>query len=613
MTDHADSRQIASLRRRLQDLAQLLDDAEATHRAAIDRVLPKHRRSALNLAHYLALRQQDIRSLQLELADVGLSSLGRSEGHVLDTIDRLCGWLGHMTPPHRSAESIDSRVAERLLHANTRALFGPRPADRHVYIMVTAPDPVEATDAWADGLLAAGADLLRINGAHGTPADWEDVALRFRGRAAIAGRGIRIIVDLPGPKLRTEIHAVDEGVIHVPRRKDRFGRSLQPSRVLLAATATPMASGDPEPLPTVPIPATWVAHLKVDDELQLTDPSGRVQDLRVVEVSPHPVAECRHSLYVATGLALAWRRHGKLHAEGVVGQVPDEPCRVALAPGDRFVLGDDDAATAGELPALVFPEPQLLAQVREGERVVLDDGKVLAMAEEVRPGALVCRVVRTLKATTRLRSGKGVAFPDSDLALGTLGEGDEQALAFALGHADAVGVSFVNGPADVALIGDRIAASGKAGFGMLLKLETRAAMTNLPAILFEALRYDPVGLMIARGDLAIDVGFERLAEMQEELLWFGEACHLPVVWATQVLDSVAHSGLPTRAEVTDAAMSMRAECVMLNKGPHIDVATRVLADIIRKMEKHQYKKRSLLRPLSIARRAEAANEEEPRA
>jgi pyruvate kinase len=126
-------------------------------------------------------------------------------------------------------------------------------------------------------------------------------------------------------------------------------------------------------------------------------------------------------------------------------------------------------------------------------------------------------------------------------------------------------------------------------------------MRNLAGILFEALKHAPVGLMIARGDLAVELSFERLAEMQEELLWFGEACHLPVIWATQVLDSVAHSGLPTRAEVTDAAMSMRAECVMLNKGPYVAEATRMLADIIRKMEAHQYKKRSLYRQLSVAR------------
>jgi pyruvate kinase len=100
---------------------------------------------------------------------------------------------------------------------------------------------------------------------------------------------------------------------------------------------------------------------------------------------------------------------------------------------------------------------------------------------------------------------------------------------------------------------------------VILKLETREALRNLPDILLEALRHDPVGLMIARGDLAVELSFERLAEMQEELLWFGEACHLPVVWATQVLDTLAHTGIPTRAEVTDAAMAMRAECVMLER------------------------------------------------
>jgi pyruvate kinase len=242
----------------------------------------------------------------------------------------------------------------------------------------------------------------------------------------------------------------------------------------------------------------------------------------------------------------------------------------------------------------------LLDQVRVGERVILDDGKLVAVVEAVRSDGLLCRVQRTLQSPTRLRSGKGIAFPDSRLSLGRFGPTDEVALEFALRSADGVGVSFVNSPQDVALVGEHLRKAGRPGFGMILKLETRGALRNLPDILFEALKYDPVGLMIARGDLAVELSFERLAEMQEELLWLGEACHLPVIWATEVLDTVAHFGLPTRAEVTDAAMSMRAECVMLNKGPHVSTATRMLADIIRKMEAHQYKKRSLYRPLSVA-------------
>ena len=100
--------------------------------------------------------------------------------------------------------------------------------------------------------------------------------------------------------------------------------------------------------------------------------------------------------------------------------------------------------------------------------------------------------------------------------------------------------------------------------------------------------------MIARGDLAVEVGYERLAELQEEILWLCEAAHLPVIWATQVLEQLSTSGLPSRAEISDAAMSERAECVMLNKGPHIDEAVVVLDHILTRMAEHHYKKTALL-------------------
>ena len=106
--------------------------------------------------------------------------------------------------------------------------------------------------------------------------------------------------------------------------------------------------------------------------------------------------------------------------------------------------------------------------------------------------------------------------------------------------------------------------------------------------------------MIARGDLAVECGCERLAEVQEEILWICEAAHVPVIWATQVLETLAKHGLPSRAEITDAAMGDRAECVMLNKGPHIVEAVRVLDDILSRMEAHQSKKRAMLRSLRLA-------------
>jgi pyruvate kinase len=495
------------------------------------------------------------------------------------------------SPPPR--EHPDAEEAEQLLHANSRALFGPRPLDRHVYIMVTVPDAASATEAWADAVIAAGANLLRINGAHESPTEWTSAIEVFRACAERAKVPARILVDLPGPKLRVDVLQRERGLLHVRRRKDPKGRTLAPTKVRLVAAA--LADGE------LPVPEAWLPRLRRGDVLVVTQPDGRPRRLTVTQVTPGQVdAECGRSLYALAGAALIWRRRTHRIAVGVVGLLPDATRRVMLSEGQRFLVNaSGQSREAGEI-ALALAAPGLLAAVGVGERVIIDDGRIVAVVDAQRPDGILCRVTAVVKPEVRLRSGKGIAFPDSSLTVTALGEEDEVALAFALEQADGVGVSFVNTAADVERVGERIRKAARPGFGMILKLETRAALDNLPAILFTALRYDPVGLMIARGDLAVDVGFERLAEMQEELLWFGEACHLPVVWATQVLETVTHTGLPTRAEVTDAAMSMRAECVMLNKGPYMAVANRLLADIIRRMEGHQFKKRALYRRLSLA-------------
>jgi pyruvate kinase len=594
-----------ALRKSLHALITATEQEEVAQRDRIAAVLPRHRQSAVNLAHYLGLRKRDIHRLQLELAAAGLSSLGRCEGHVRDTLMRLCAWLsGDRASAMAGAaeDRLDQAKAEALLHANTQALFGPRPADRHVYIMVTAPDAAEADAAWADGLLKAGTDLLRINGAHESPPEWTAITACLKARAAALGRPCRVFVDLPGPKLRTEIRQLERGVLHLPRRKDRMGRTLAPTQLQLVAHY--------EAGPQLPVPADWLPQLESGDEIEVTDAGGRDRVLKLHAAGKDKVrAECDRSLYLAAGLPIVWRRGNKKMGQDRIGMLPRRPRELRVAAGDVFVLNDSGLSADPDVRALAFPEPQLLRQVKPGERIILDDGKIVAVAEATGPEGLACRVQHVVKPRARLASGKGIAFPDSTLSLEHLSAQDETALGFALEHADGVGVSYIASAQDVALVGERIRRVGKPGFGMILKLETRGAVANLAAILFEALKYDPVGVMIARGDLAVELSFERLAEMQEELLWFGEACHLPVIWATQVLDSVAHSGLPTRAEVTDAAMSMRAECVMLNKGPYIAAATKMLADIIRKMEAHQYKKRSLYRGLAVAHGARNTGEQ----
>ena len=103
--------------------------------------------------------------------------------------------------------------------------------------------------------------------------------------------------------------------------------------------------------------------------------------------------------------------------------------------------------------------------------------------------------------------------------------------------------------------------------------------------------------MIARGDLAVEIGYERMAEIQEEILWLCEAAHVPVTWATQVLEGLVKRGRPSRAEISDAAMAERAECVMLNKGPYLFEAMSVLDNVVGRMQHHQRKKTAQFRAL----------------
>ena len=140
-----------------------------------------------------------------------------------------------------------------------------------------------------------------------------------------------------------------------------------------------------------------------------------------------------------------------------------------------------------------------------------------------------------------------------------------------------------------------------ASLGIILKIETLESYRNLPNILLKAMENYPIGVMIARGDLAIETGWKNFAVIQEEILRICEAAHLPDIWATQVLENLAKKGIPTRAEITDAAMSQRVESVMLNKGPYIEKAVKMLDKILCKMQSIQKKKMAVLPKLEFSK------------
>ena len=187
------------------------------------------------------------------------------------------------------------------------------------------------------------------------------------------------------------------------------------------------------------------------------------------------------------------------------------------------------------------------------------------------------------------------------LDIDVLGSHSEDALQFAAEGADIVGLSFVGRAREMQRVSEYLDQHARAQVGMILKIETRRAFEHLPGMLLAAFGGQrPAGVMIARCDLAVECGYERLAEVQEKILWLCQAAHLPVIWATQVRDRLAKTGRPSRAEITDAAMGVQAECVMLNKGSRILEAISVLDDIMRRMERHDRKQRRLLPRLHAA-------------
>ena len=281
-----------------------------------------------------------------------------------------------------------------------------------------------------------------------------------------------------------------------------------------------------------------------------------------------------------------------------------------LKQGDLLLLTRDlepgRAATYDSSGQLLTPAhigctlPEIFDDIQAGEAIRFDDGKIGGVIEKVEPAQIHVRITLVHLLGEKLRSDKGINLPDSQLKLAALTAQDIAVLPFVVKHADVVELSFANSADDVELLQQQMAKLSNNPPAIVLKIETKRAFKNLPEMLLTAMRAPCCGVMIARGDLAVECGFERLAEVQEEILWISEAAHIPVIWATQVLESLAKEGIPSRAEVTDAAMGHRAECVMLNKGPYILNAVQVLDDILRRMQTHQSKKQSMLRELQIA-------------
>lgn len=236
-----------------------------------------------------------------------------------------------------------------------------------------------------------------------------------------------------------------------------------------------------------------------------------------------------------------------------IGELAEEP--IELKPGDPFTLTTEDVV--GDAARVSVSFSRLPNAVKQGDRLFLNDGYIQIEVKEVKGHEVRCQVI----VGGPLRSRKGLNLPGIDLGISAFTEHDHECLKFALDNGvDAVSQSFVETADDITAVRQAAAAMGHDPF-IIAKIERAGARSHLEAILQAA-----DGIMIARGDLGVEIPIEQIAVAQKQIMRAANMAGKPVITATQMLESMTTNRRPTRAEATDVANAILdgTDCVMLS-------------------------------------------------
>jgi len=262
-----------------------------------------------------------------------------------------------------------------------------------------------------------------------------------------------------------------------------------------------------------------------------------------------------------------------------MGRIPEEP--MELERDQPFTLVSGDAE--GDASRVSISFDGLPRVVHPGDTIFLNDGLVQLRVEKIEGAAVHC----TVMVAGQLRSQKGVNFPGIDLGISAFTKRDRECLLFALEQGvDAIGESFVQNPDDVKALREAAAEAGYDPF-VIAKIERSRALENIDAILHVV-----DGIMVARGDLGVEVPVERIAVVQKGLIRKANLLGKPVITATQMLESMVYNRRPTRAEVTDVSNAILdgTDCVMLSEesatGLYPIEAVAVMSRVARVTEAH---------------------------
>ena len=564
-------------------------------------------KSLKNLKAYVNLRNMDITTLQNELTSIGLSSLGRSQCCVINSLNKDIFILSKLLnreylQTEEDREALSFEEANEIMLENA-TVFGEKNTTFKTRVMVTLPTPTSQTPQLIKELIANGTSVLRINTAHDDASAWKQMAQIIKDENQAQQKETKIYVDLAGPKIRTS---------HIKKVFTPFtiGSKKEPELVEIAPQSQPGAvtrasykelDGTLQEASLVVSDEAYAhllkaSHIKIDDFERET-----IQKFDCIQQGERIFAKVNRKItvYEDTNVKIVTKHHKYVSA---LYNLDLKPQKIRLFRGNKIIitlkdiLGCQNYQYNGiEYNAIIgCTNKEIFDYVKIDDVVFIDDGKIGCIVREINDIGLVCEVNIAKDKGVVLKEEKGINFPNSDLQLSAITPSDEKNFEEIVVFADLIGISFAQTGDDIEKLKSMLTNKGKFDVAIVPKIETKIAIKNLPQILQSLLRWKKYALMIARGDLAIEVGFENLPYIQEEIYGICEAAHVPVIYATQILEGQMKNNIPSRAEVIDAAFSQRADCVMLNKGPFVVGTVIAIKNILRKIHMLYQKNRQLL-------------------
>lgn len=563
----------------------------------------KNYKSLTNMYHYVSMRCLDITNLQDNLTKLGLSSLGRSQSHVMDTIEKAITILSNsLTKDTALVENdfVTFDEAQELLLKNSELFGENKNHEFQTKIMITLPSEASTNKTLIEDLAKSGVNLFRINTAHDNPNAWSAMAETIKEINSNNKDKIKIYVDLAGPKIRTGKIKRVKSPIKIGNKKAELKYLNLVSEEYSTKPEDTDATGEKIPA-TIAVHEEFLTHARESDFIEIVDINSKKRFIKVERVYKN-ICECsieKRVIIDENSRITIYKDKKKYtaHPKNII-EVPEE---IRVFEDDEIIITDEDIIGQfdyeddnGNYSAIInCSDRDVLSHVKVNDEVFIDDGKIeLIVTKKLSDSKVVAKVINAKENGVVIKEEKGINFPTSNLMLDAITDEDRDNLKTVVEFANIIGISFAQTKGDIEALKDELK-KYKKELAIVAKIETKLAIENLPEIL-SALSDIDSGIMIARGDLAIEVGFENLAYIQEEIFDLCASSHTPVIYATQILENKMKTNLPSRAEITDAAFGQRADCIMLNKGAFAIDTIKILTHILDKMHTIYKKNKQLL-------------------